>query len=106
LVLFIHWRRGEYENVEPLHNSAFQVGMQSLLLLFIYLNCKWGFTRWQCTTIRHNTQITHNPKTIRAHKTDTNNKGYTIHNEYNYNYNNRKEKNYIAGEGPALPEMA
>jgi hypothetical protein len=30
------------------------------LLLFIYLNCKWVFTWWQCTTIRHNTHHTNN----------------------------------------------
>jgi hypothetical protein len=28
-----------------------------------------GFTRWQCTTIRHNTQITHHTQTITAQKT-------------------------------------
>jgi hypothetical protein len=37
--------------------------------IIIYLNCKWGFTRWQCTTIRHNTQITHHTQTITVHKT-------------------------------------
>jgi hypothetical protein len=43
--------------------------------IIIYLNCKWVFTRWQCTTIRHNTQITHitqithHTQTIIAHKT-------------------------------------
>jgi hypothetical protein len=33
-----------------------------LLLVFIYFNCKWVFTRWQWSTIRHNTQITHIPQ--------------------------------------------
>jgi hypothetical protein len=36
---------------------------------YYYLNCKWVFTRWQCTTIRHNTQITHITQTNTAHKT-------------------------------------
>jgi hypothetical protein len=30
-----------------------------IIYLFIYLNCKWGFTRGCGTTIRHNKQITH-----------------------------------------------
>jgi hypothetical protein len=59
----------------------------------IYLNCKWVFTRWQCTTIRHNTQITHitqithHTQTKHSTQNDTNNKGHTTHNEYNYNCN-------------------
>jgi hypothetical protein len=31
----------------------------SMNIIIIYLSCKWVFTRWQCTTIRHKTQITH-----------------------------------------------
>jgi hypothetical protein len=45
-----------------------------IINLFICLNCKWVFTRWQCTTVRHNTQITHitqnnTPHSNTAHKT-------------------------------------
>jgi hypothetical protein len=54
----------------------------------IYLNWKWVFTRWQCTTIRHNTQITHHTQINTAHKTtqtikDTLHtmKGHTTRNE-------------------------
>jgi hypothetical protein len=36
------------------------------LIIIIYLNCKWVFTRWQCTTLRHNT---HHTQTNTAHKT-------------------------------------
>jgi hypothetical protein len=39
------------------------------IIIIIYLNCRWVFTRWQCTTIRHNTQITHHTQTDTAHKT-------------------------------------
>jgi hypothetical protein len=54
---------------------------------YYYLNCKWVFTRWQCTTIRHNTQITHitqnNTPDSNKHSTQnyTNNEGHTTHNE-------------------------
>jgi hypothetical protein len=56
-----------------------------------YLNCKWVSTRWQCTTIRHNTQITHITQNNTPHSNNhstqnyTNNKGHTTHNEYNAN---------------------
>jgi hypothetical protein len=49
-----------------------------ILLLFIYLNCKWVFTQWQCTIIRHNTQITHHTQTITAHKTTQTIKNFKI----------------------------
>jgi hypothetical protein len=42
---------------------------QTYMVIIIYLNCKWVFTRWHCTTIRHNTQITHHIHTNTAHKT-------------------------------------
>jgi hypothetical protein len=35
----------------------------------MYLNCKWGFTWWQCTTTRQNTQITNHTQTNTTNKT-------------------------------------
>jgi hypothetical protein len=37
------------------------------------------------TTIRHNTQITHHPKTKHITQNYTNNEGHTTQNEYNTN---------------------
>jgi hypothetical protein len=47
-------------------------------IIIIYLNCKRVITRWQCTTVRHNTQITHHTQTNTAHKTTQTIK-YTLH---------------------------
>jgi hypothetical protein len=58
-----------------------------IIIIIIYLNCKWVSTRWQCTTIRHITQITHYTQTNTAHKTTQTNKNTphtmkdTTHNE-------------------------
>jgi hypothetical protein len=57
----------------------------SFIIIIIYLNCKWAFTRWQCTTIRDITQITHHTQTKHRTQNYTNNKGHTTHNEYNAN---------------------
>jgi hypothetical protein len=56
---------------------------QTGIIIIIYLNCKWVFTRWQCTTIRHNTQITHHTQT----KHSTQNYTQWMQCKYNYNYN-------------------
>jgi hypothetical protein len=62
-----------------------------IIIIIIYLNCKWGFARWQCTAIRHNTQIAHitqnNTPHSNKHSTQTpqNNNGQTTHNECNAN---------------------
>jgi hypothetical protein len=62
-----------------------------IIIIITYLNCRWVFIRWQCTTIRHNTQITHITQNNTPHSNKqstqnyTNNKGHTTHNEYNEN---------------------
>jgi hypothetical protein len=60
------------------------IGMVVYMFIIIYFICKWGFTRWQCTTIRHNTQITHHTQTKHSTQIYTNNKGHTTHNESHY----------------------
>jgi hypothetical protein len=67
---------------------------KTAIIIIIYLNCKWVYTRWQCTTIKHNTQITHHTQTITAHKATQTIKDtvytmkHTTYNEYNYNATN------------------
>jgi hypothetical protein len=73
--------------------------------IIIYLNCKWVFTRWQCTTIRHNTQITHNAQTKHSTQNYTNNKGHTTHNEYNANTITTTIRS-IRGSSRCLPRVS
>jgi hypothetical protein len=63
------------------------------IIIFIYFNCKWSFTRWQCyynkTQHTNNTHHTKQHTTLKqntTHKTtQTTYKGHTTHNEYNAN---------------------
>jgi hypothetical protein len=62
-------------------------GWGTILLLFIYLNCKGGFTRWQWYYNKtQHTNNTHHTQTKHSTQNYTDNKGHTTHNEYNYNY--------------------
>jgi hypothetical protein len=58
------------------------------IYLFIYFNCKLGFTWWQWyynKTQHTSHKVTQHPQTKHITQNYTNNEGHTTHNEYNYN---------------------
>jgi hypothetical protein len=81
-----------------LFNMNSEAFLKIIIIIIIYLNCNWVFTRGSGTTIRHNTQIhishkiTQHTQTKHSAQSYTNYKGHITHNEYNAE---KKVKLYI-----------
>jgi hypothetical protein len=78
LELQLHRNPARSQSLYRLHYHIYKIILSPMKITVrptnksFYLNCKWVFSRWQCTKIRHNTQhtthkITHHTQTETQH---------------------------------------